>query len=270
MISAPEPGMQEKSAKRVYLHRPSSSIVVPLTHEEAGLNQPPLGWPDLGDQPENGAAPSPASARQSNGRRDTASEIFIALAQDRSSATITFGEIIQALGQRGYGLLILLFSLPNLLPIPVPGWGAILAVPVGAFGLQLAIGWHRPWLPRRILERTIKRETLAALVTRAAPFLTRLERAAKPRLFDLTTWTAERVLGAVIVCLSLLLSLPVPFTNGIVALPLVFLSLGLLERDGVIILVGYVLSVTLGGLVVTLGWIVVKVATLFVLRELGL
>lgn len=234
------------------------------------MNQPPRGWPGLEDQPEDEAGPSPAAAGQPNGRRATASEIFIALAKDASSATITVGQIIDALGQRGYGLLILLFSLPNMLPIPVPGWGAILAVPIGAFGLQLAIGWPRPWLPRRLLDRTISRQSLAALVTRATPFLVRLEKAAKPRLFDLTTWTAERVLGAVIVCLSLLLSLPVPFTNGLVALPLVFLSLGLLERDGVLILVGYVLTGSIGGLVVTLGWIVLKVATLFVLRELGI
>jgi hypothetical protein len=76
------------------------------------------------------------------------------------------------------------------------------------------------------------------LLARAQPFLARLERYCRPRWPALTTRSVERGLGLLFLALGLAIALPVPLTGAPLALSAVLLALGMLERDGPIILAG--------------------------------
>ena len=77
----------------------------------------------------------------------------------------------------------------------------------------------------------------------------------KPRLVGLTKRRATRVIGAICLLLSILLWLPIPLGNHAPAITMTLFSLGLIYRDGVLVILGAVgtivslalVSLTIGG-----------------------
>ena len=157
------------------------------------------------------------------------SELLARLAEDHPGPRVSLGDLVDALGERGFGLLILVLALPNVVPGPaIPGFSAIFALPLG---LQLTLRRHEPRLPGWIGRRSLSLDRFRALVARAAPLLRRLEARLRPRGLPLGGWGAP-ALGAVLVVLALALAVPVPFGNTPAALAIIIVALGLLERDG--------------------------------------
>ena len=105
-------------------------------------------------------------------------------------------------------------------------------------------------------KRSMARADFAAMVARIVPWLVRAEKLLRPRLQVLSSELMERVIGAVCLLLAVLLVLPIPFGNMLPALAISFMALGLLERDGVWILIGLAVSavaaVVVSGVVVGL------------------
>ncbi len=79
--------------------------------------------------------------------RTPVSDIILATARDWPLPRIALGELIAAFGSRSCGLLIVLFAIPNLLPVYIPGLSPIFGVPLTIIALQLALGQPMPWLP---------------------------------------------------------------------------------------------------------------------------
>lgn len=192
-------------------------------------------------------------APQLNGRRSVSS-LLAEMAETWPGERIRLGDFIDVLGDRGYGLLMLALTLPNLVPIYLPGLSALTGLPLAAVALQMAIGRQRPWLPDFLLRRSASKIDFQRVVLRALPWLARIERVLKPRLDGFAHGPAERLIGAACVVLALLLSLPVPLTNIPLAVPIVLFSLGVLERDGLATLIGGVAAIAATVFVFTVGW----------------
>ncbi len=156
---------------------------------------------------------------------------------------VSVGALRDALGDRGFGVLLFLFALPNLTPYSIPMISAVLGLPLVILGAQLTYGRHEPWLPDWITRRSFPREGFVAVVSRALPTIERVERLLRPRLTWLLTWTGERLVGAAILLLALILTLPIPFANGLPALGIAVFGLALIEKDGVAVLVGVLVGV---------------------------
>lgn len=156
-----------------------------------------------------------------------------------------------ALENRAFGVLLILFALPNL--IPLPGLSTVCGLPIAWLGGQMALGLTIPWLPARFAGITFERALFRQLMARVEPRLAWVERRLRPRLFALTSRPAERVLGMFLVVLGITLALPIPFGNGPPGVAVALTALGLMERDGVLVLVGVVtgvLALALAGSVV--------------------
>ncbi|CAN7325431.1 exopolysaccharide biosynthesis protein [Bosea sp. LjRoot237] len=155
---------------------------------------------------------------------------------------IAVRDIVAALRDRAYALLVVLLGLPNCLPMPPPiplVCGLVLAF----VAAQMLMARATPWLPQRLLNRSIAQADLARAVQRALPLLVRLERFSKPRLTMLGGPFALPVLGAVLLILALGLIVAAPFIGQIpLGLAVCLVGLGLVERDGVLILVGAVVG----------------------------
>jgi len=124
---------------------------------------------------------------------------------------ITMGAVATALEDRGFGFVILLLALPNIVPGPyLPGFSTILALPIIALAVQLALGRTHPNLPRRVRERAWTRSRFIAFAERAARLLERIERWVGPRRGWLTEPIGQRFLGAALILYALMLSLPIP------------------------------------------------------------
>jgi hypothetical protein len=173
-------------------------------------------------------------------REPTAAEALVTLAFGYSGERISIGEIVDALAERGFGLLILLLALPTTLPITPPGISAIAGFPIAFIALQMTIGFPRPWLPHRVRRRSILTSDLQKVVRGSLGIVTRLERVLKPRLAFLTGWPQERLVGLLVATLGLMLASPIPFTNIPLSIAIIFLALGLIEQDGLMTLIGVV------------------------------
>ena len=153
----------------------------------------------------------------------------------------TLQEVMTALEGRAYALLMIIFALPFAPPVSVPGSSTPLGLIIAVVSVQLAFG-RLPWLPRRILEWRVPSGFFTKLIPLTERIVLVLERVLHPRW---PTWTNTPMVRAVhlltIVAAALLLALPVliPFTNMFPGWVILLVACGLLERDGLFILVGY-------------------------------
>ncbi|MGL5446115.1 MAG: exopolysaccharide biosynthesis protein [Rhabdaerophilum sp.] len=168
-------------------------------------------------------------------------------------------EIITALGPRSFGLVLVMFGLPNLLP--VPGLPILCGFIIGIIAFQMVLGKDHLALPRWVGTKRVKRADLSRVVQRATPTLSTIERAMRPRIALLSDPPMQRVLGVVLCILALALMAPIPFFGGIApGFAVILLGLGLAERDGIVIL--------LGGLASVFAVVVTLLVTIAILKSL--
>lgn len=187
------------------------------------------------------------------------SSLLLAFAANFTAERVRVRDIIESLGQRSFGFILLIFALPNSLPmIGIPGVSAITGMPMLFVAVQMALGHKRVYLPRWIADSSLATVDFQKLVNKVAPWLQRLEKLMKPRIPVLTQGNAERWLGAFCALLAFLLVLPIPFGNLLPALGILFIALGLIERDGVCVLVGIGVGITSWVLLSGLAWVMIK------------
>ena len=162
---------------------------------------------------------------------------------------VTVWEIAQSFGRRAFGALLFVFAIANLRPVP-PGSSTVLGAPLMLLSPQGAIGSDSHWLPRFMRERHIKIGDLHRAFKRFLPFLEKIERLSRPRLFFLFGPVGDRVIGLVCTLLAFVLILPIPLGNLLPAFTIGALALALFQRDGIIALFGYACAAASTGLLV--------------------
>lgn len=172
-------------------------------------------------------------------RTPRTSELLAAVLAAHTEPRVAVGDLIDALRNRAFGITFLLFGIPNCLPMP-PGIPVICGIILGLIGLQMAIGRQELWLPQFIAKRTFSRSILEAIVSRSSSWIQWFERWSRPRLEVFAGPTARRVVGAMVVLLGFVLLLPIPFLGNLPpGIAVCILGLGLVERDGAVILAGF-------------------------------
>lgn len=181
------------------------------------------------------------------------SEVLEETVGNHPSDDISLGELISILQERGFGLLMMVLVLPNCVPIPVPpGVSTIFSVPLAFLAVQMVLGRHTPWLPQWLKSKTIKRATLAAMVAKLSPKLKFVEKLLRPRLSFFMTPVGERLIGLFWLLCTMSIAVPLPMTNFVPGMGILLVSLGLLNRDGLIILVGMIIGLLGCGFTVAL------------------
>jgi hypothetical protein len=192
--------------------------------------------------------PEDESNRATAAKSPRTSALLREFVASQSEPRVTMGALRDALDDRGFGVLILIFALPNLVPVNIPLLSALLGVPLVLLAAQLAYGRHKPWLPAWLARQSFPRLGFAAVVMHALPYLERAERLLRPRLPGLLSWTGERLIGVALFILAVVLTAPIPFGNWLPAFAIAIIGLALVEKDGVAVLIG--LGVGVIGLVV--------------------
>ncbi len=185
------------------------------------------------------AAPIEGPAGAGHG---SASAVLRQVVDRASGDTVSIGEIVEAFGERAFGFVLILFSLPNCVPAP-PGIAGIVGTPVLIFGLQMLFGGRRPWLPGIVLRRRVSVETFRKLVDLAEPRMKWLESWCRPRLTFLFGRLGERALGLFSVLVAISVLIPFPGTNFPPSIALVIVSIAMMEEDGYLLLAGAVIGV---------------------------
>jgi len=169
---------------------------------------------------------------------------ILATMRAQAGERVKLADIVAELGERAFGVAMLLFSLPNAVGIGViPGISTLFGVPQIILALQMLVGFERPWLPVWLLEKSIARADFERMIDRSLPVLIRFERYLKPRAASLTGPFVERLMGFVFLVLAIVVSLPIPFGNQPPGVAIAVVALGLIARDGVFVAVGCVLGI---------------------------
>jgi hypothetical protein len=167
--------------------------------------------------------------------------------REANGQAMTVREMVKILHGRGLQFVVILLCLPFLAPVTIPGISMPFGLAIALSGLRIAFG-HRPWLPEFILNHRISFPVLEKMVHFGCAIYEKVEKVIRPRLYVLLDGPGMGTLIGLAIALSgVFLSLPIPppfpLTNTIPGFAIICLSLGLMERDGVLILCGYALTV---------------------------
>jgi hypothetical protein len=179
------------------------------------------------------------------------------LLQEAGGRPMQIREMIEILRGRGLQMMIVLLCLPFLSPVTIPGISTPFGLAIALCGLRIAFG-HKPWLPAMILNRSISYHALEKMVQAGCRIYGKIEKVLRPRLsFFLVGPGMNMLVGAAIAISGVALALPIPppflFTNTIPGFAIVFLALGLMERDGALVIIGHILTVLAVTYVVLIG-----------------
>ena len=184
----------------------------------------------------------PTGAQPGHPTPERTSEVLAALAHG-DGERVTFGEILLGLRHRAAGFATLIFSHPCCLPM-TPGIPTVCGIALVIIALNLMAMRQRLWLPAAIANKSLARSDLNRMVVRATPLMRRLERYCRPRLPMVTESIGKVLIGLVILVLGFVMILPIPFVGNIPpAIAGSVIALGMTERDGLIVVIGLVVSV---------------------------
>lgn len=153
---------------------------------------------------------------------------------------VSIRSMLEATDRRSFGALLLVPGLLVLSPLSgIPGLPSVFALMVTLIALQLLVGRKHFWLPAWLLQRSAPRRKY----DKALAFLRRparqVDRVLRRRLTFLTHGPLAIRISALL-CLAIAATMPpleiVPFGNSIAGGALTLLGLGLLARDGLMIL----------------------------------
>lgn len=195
------------------------------------------------------------------------SEILLHIAADETRERVSMRDLVAEMPGRATAALLFLFAAPNAFPAP-PGVSALLGLPMIYLASQMMLR-RQPWLPKVVAARSILRQDFAAMVNRAAPWLARAERMLRPRLSSLVSPPAEVSIGAFCLVLALAVALPIPLGNMLPAFAICLLALGVLERDGLWVMIGAVVGVGALALVASVVVAAVKLLAFLVAQAFG-
>jgi hypothetical protein len=167
---------------------------------------------------------------------------------------LTLGDILTETSERGFSLAIALLVLPFLFPMP-PG----LTGPFGGacllLSMQMVLGKRSPWLPKKIASYKFPRSFAQVILQNLRRVTRILEKIARPRLAQIANnnWT-WRLNGFCISWLTVLLISPIPFTNPIPTIGILLLAVAAIESDGLLMCIGYILTVLISLLFCFIGY----------------
>ncbi len=166
-------------------------------------------------------------------------EVIAAEAPDEG---LTLAGFSQALDERVFGVLLFALAIPVCMPF-LYGVPQVVALPMMAIAAQMAAGRETPWMPRRFSDRVISRAGLERMAKGARKWFGWVEALARPRLTALSGPAAERAVGAVFVLFCASILVPLPATNTTPGIAIALASMGLITRDGLLVLAGLALGV---------------------------
>ena len=156
---------------------------------------------------------------------------------------VTLVEIMDIVGADSLLLLTIFLSLVFLVPVSIPGVSTVFGTGILLIGITRLFA-RKLWLPNKIATRKISSEKLRAGFQRALIWFSRLEKISQPH--RMPALTSDGVMGLLnnlsFILAALLLMAPfgfIPFSNTLPALALIFLAVGLMQKDGGSILLGY-------------------------------
>ena len=155
---------------------------------------------------------------------------------------ISISEVARAVGEKGFGLLLIVLSLPSALPVPAPGYSTPFGLVMALIALQMISGRRAVWLPQKIETIRINPKLADKMIGSASRFLSKIERYIRPRQKWIRGRTGQASLALVVLIMACLMMLPIPLTNTFPAMVIFMIGVGLSEEDGLLAIGAFTLG----------------------------
>lgn len=166
--------------------------------------------------------------------------------EEIAGKTVTLRDLLALIGEQGLLLLCALLCVPFLLPVSIPGVSTVFGLAIILISIGLLTN-RSPWIPRKLMDRPLDAEKLVPVLKRGSSMVARIEKVIRPRLTWLTDGRTASLINALGIMLgAILLLFPlglVPFSNTLPGYAILFLCIGVSQRDGAVVIGGYVLIV---------------------------
>lgn len=160
--------------------------------------------------------------------RARTSEILLTFIENTDQSGVTLSSLTERLGDRTFGMLLVLVAIFNVIPF-VSLFAGLLVATLGA---QMAVGLDKAWLPKSILDWQLPPDKVRTALRAFEPKVRAIERYVRPRWQFTEAPIVERINGLIITLLGVITALPIPLANFIPALIVIMLGIGIMERDG--------------------------------------
>ncbi len=177
-------------------------------------------------------------------KKEKVFQILLVFLKNIKSDTFTIHELVAALKERAFGILLLIVAIPNAcLVASIPMVSFVFGFIVILVSIQIIFRPNKIKLPNVIGDKTFSKKQLEHILDKYTSHLIKIEKYIKTRWFFLTSTIGEIILGIICLIHGILIILPIPLGNFLPGIALVFLALGVIEKDGLFIFIGYFLSI---------------------------
>lgn len=191
-----------------------------------------------------------------------ASETLEKIGHKSKDGTTKISELMEDFHENGLLLALIFFALPIAIPLPYPpGFTTIMGVPLMILSIQMILGSKKIRLPEKINDYPLKNSTLKSISNKIVPIIKSIEKYMRPRFNFARSVYCEQFIGVICLIAATAVAIPLFMTNAIPALGITVMALGLMNRDGLVIIVGFIISVV--GVIIAMAaiiasWIAIK------------
>jgi hypothetical protein len=164
---------------------------------------------------------------------------------DTGSRRVSLGAMLETVGRRSFGALLLALGVIPLSPLSVvPGVSTTVAILLLLIAGQFIFGREYFWLPRWLLKRGVSRSKFRRALKILRPIARFVDRFIGPRLTALTESAAVYAVAAAAIIIGLIMP-PLemlPLANHVAGAALTAFGLGLMAHDGVLVIIAFAFS----------------------------
>lgn len=181
----------------------------------------------------------PLSNDTSNPSQLKTSELLNETINSLHGKNIEIGELILQFQRRSFGGVLLILAILAM----VPGISIFAGIAMIVPAYQLLIGLSAPVFPSSVRKRKVSVNALKRWGPKVITWVILLEKLVRFRWPVLTNTAARRVMGLTIMLLAIIVTIPFPFSNFPPSVAIICFALGLLERDGLMVIIGSLVGV---------------------------
>lgn len=165
---------------------------------------------------------------------------------ERESPKVSVEDIVNAVGRRSFGPLLLIAGLITLAPVigDIPGMPTLMALLVLLVSTQLLAGRKTFWLPKWLLNRSVSRNRFDKALHAIKKPAQWVDGLLGTRLKWMSGYMGMR--ATALACLLVALAMPpmefIPFSANGAGLALTLFGLGLVARDGLVLSLGFLIT----------------------------
>ncbi|MCX7868580.1 MAG: exopolysaccharide biosynthesis protein [Terrimicrobiaceae bacterium] len=162
--------------------------------------------------------------------------------EDSGGGDITLEGVFRGVGDKAFGVLLAILSLPSALPLPAAGYSTPFGILLAILSLQMITFRETPALPQFAMRHKFSHERARKFFHAAIGFLRRIEWLIHPRMQWIGRPAGRAALGWLTLVMAGLMILPIPMTNTFPAMVIFLIGVGLTEDDGVFALLSFLLG----------------------------